>query len=55
MGSKEKINKLFDATKLVIVAELETADNPKVVKFRAADKLEIKVGLKAKVKLNVDL
>lgn len=53
--SKEKINKLFDATKLVIVAELETADNPKDVKFRAADKLEIKVGLKAKVKLNVDL
>lgn len=52
---KEKINKLFDATKLVIYAELETADNPKDVKFRAADKLEIKVGLKAKVKLNADL
>lgn len=53
--SKEKINKLFDASKLVIVAELETADNPKDVKFRAADKLEIKVGLKARAKLNVDL
>jgi hypothetical protein len=53
--SKEKINKLFDATKLIIVAELETADNPKNVKFRATDKLDIKVGLKAKVKLNVDL
>lgn len=53
--SKEKINKLFDATKLVIVAELETADNPKDVKFRADDKLEIRVGLKAMVKLNVDL
>ncbi len=53
--TKEKIDKVFDAKKIVLVASLQTADNPKNVKFRAIDKLEIKVGLKAKVKLNVDL
>lgn len=53
--SNEKMNKLLEAKKIIIAATLQTADNPKDVKFLATDKLTIKLGLKAKVKLNVDL
>lgn len=50
-----KINKLFQTKKIIIAARLQTADNPKDVRFRSLDQLDIKLGLKAKVKLNVDL
>lgn len=53
--SKTKINKLFEATKILIVSHLQTSDTPKDVKFLASDKLNIKLGLKAKMNLNVDL
>lgn len=53
--SSAKINKLFGAKKILIASRLQTADNPKDVKFRSTDKLSVKLGLKAKVKLNVDL
>lgn len=53
--SKEKFNKLFSAKKILLFSTLQTSDQPKNVKFRANDKLSIKLGLKVKVKLNVDL
>lgn len=53
--SDKKINKLFEAKKIIIASRMQTADNPKDVKFRASDKLSIKLGLQAKLKLNVDL
>lgn len=53
--NQTKINKLFETKKIIIAARLQTADNPKDVKFRSTDKLSVKLGLKAKVKLNVDL
>jgi hypothetical protein len=53
--SPAKINNLFEAKKIIIASRMQTADNPKDVKFRATDQLTIKLGLKAKLKLNVDL
>ena len=53
--SSLKINKLFEAKKIIIASRMQTADNPKDVKFRASDKLNITLGLQAKLKLNIDL
>jgi hypothetical protein len=53
--SKEKINKLFKSKKILIASKLETADNPKDVKFKSTDKLSITLGLNVSLNLNVDL
>ncbi len=52
---KEKINKLFKAKKILIASRLETADNPKNVKFKSTDTLSVRLGLNATLTLNVDL
>jgi hypothetical protein len=53
--SKDKINKLLQAKKLIISSRLQTADNPKDVRFRVTDKIDVKLGLLAKLNLKVDL
>lgn len=55
--SNQKINKLFEAKKIIIASRLNTSDaqNQKDVKFKSTDKLNIKLGLNANLKLNLDL
>jgi hypothetical protein len=56
--SNDKLNKIFQAKKIIIRARMNTSNNNGTfpdVKFKASQKIDIKLGLQAKLKINVDL
>jgi hypothetical protein len=54
--SKEKLDKIFNARNIILKAKMNTSKNATVdVKFKASYKMNINFGLKAKLKLEVDL
>jgi len=54
-----KVNKIFEARKLILVARMRTIKNADGtqpdVKFKASYKMNVKLGLRAELKVNVDL
>lgn len=56
--NKDKLNKIFQAKKIIIRARMNTSNTNGTfpnVKFKASQKIDIKLGLQAKLKINIDL